>query len=399
MESLPDDVEATLLRGVAAYLRATFANELPSNLRRFQNFRPKGLATHKRQLLDSLDADGFRARILEWLDERPSLPKADVAVLRVAAARTDGWHEELGAGAAPKPARSRTPAASDEAAGREREKLRRAREEAKKRLDESQRRSQALQARVAELESKLESEASSRTALEKQVTVARRDADKATTELERERRKAKSSVEKAQEAATKARSDLKEARREIQTLKRAAQVEAEKTAASTKAKSRARKKPGPSRPRGPRRALAVPKGRFEDDPATLEAWLDADGVHLLVDGYNATMSRSGYGNLDLAGQRQRLVDEVTKLARRKGIKATIVFDGSDVVGSIRQPRGPAKFQYSAPDEIADDHLVGLLESMPPSPVIVATSDRELQERAASLGGTVANSEQLLSLLR
>ena len=394
MEPLPSDVEATLLRGIAAYLRATPATELPAPLRRFQNFRPKALAGHKRQILDALDDDGFRALVGEWLEDKPSLAKRDAELLRVAVARADGWGDELAGSSAPKPPPSAPSAGPGEALAREREKLRKARDEGRRRAEEAQRQIAALQARLSELDSEVAAARAETASLSTELAKARKAADRAAADLDRERRKARLAIEKAQAAAAQARGEVKELRREVRSLR--SDLDKRKGAPKKKPTAKAAK---PVAPKGPRRALPVPKGRFEDDPATLEAWLQTDGVQLLVDGYNASMSKEGFGHLDLAAQRQRLVDGVVKLARRLNVSTTIVFDGSDVSGTSRQPRGPAKVHYSAPDEIADDHLIGLIESMPPVPVVVATSDRELQERAASLGATVASSEQLLSLLR
>jgi predicted RNA-binding protein with PIN domain len=144
----------------------------------------------------------------------------------------------------------------------------------------------------------------------------------------------------------------------------------------------------------------VPKGRYEDAPETLEAWLEAPGVHLLVDGYNVTKAEGGFGDIELVQQRQRLVHEVTRLIRRKGARATVIFDGSNVPpGTSRRSRGPVYVEYSRPTEIADDHLIAKLGDLPPDPVVVATNDRELQGRAAALGATVATSNQLLGLIR
>src|SRR5688572_16818227 len=196
MEPLPEDVEASLLRGVAAYLRATPATELPSSLRRFQNFRPKGLSAHKRQLLDALDTDGFRALVAEWLDDKPAVSKADASALRLAVERKDGWLEELASTSGPKPARAQPEKSRSEAAQRDREKLRKAREEARKKLDEAQGETRALRRRITELETTLQREERARTAVEKQLAAAQRAADKATADLERERRKNRSALDR-----------------------------------------------------------------------------------------------------------------------------------------------------------------------------------------------------------
>ena len=392
MEPLPEEVEAALLRGISAYLKATPANELPPGLRRFQNFRPQALKAQRRRILDSLDDPALRSLIGEWLDDKTSLAKGDASTLRVAVEREEGWAGSLsrkGAARAKKtPAKTTAHAPPLELA-----KIRKARDDARKRQQAAEREALALAARIVELEARLAAETERTAALTKEAVEARRNATNAAASLEREQRKSRAATDRARAAEAKARSELKESRRELQTLRR----EFDKLKAA-----QTRRPPPPKQarsPSGPRKALAVPKGRFEDAPETLDRWLDAPDVHLLVDGYNASMSRSGFGNLDLAAQRDRLVDELLKLARRKKVKATVVFDGSDVTSIGRKPRGPVRVQYSAPDEIADDHLVALLEAMPPTPVVVATNDRELQERAASLGATVATSDQLLGLLR
>jgi predicted RNA-binding protein with PIN domain len=104
--------------------------------------------------------------------------------------------------------------------------------------------------------------------------------------------------------------------------------------------------------------------------------------------------------MSLEDQRDRLVKEVTLLARTRKVPTTIVFDGSEVPpGTTRRSAGPVKVRYSAPEEIADDYIVKLVEEMPTFPVVVVTNDRELQHRVKRLGATVATSDQLLSLLR
>jgi predicted RNA-binding protein with PIN domain len=121
---------------------------------------------------------------------------------------------------------------------------------------------------------------------------------------------------------------------------------------------------------------------------------------LLVDGYNVTKAEGGFSGLPLEAQRERLVEEIMKLATRKKLPTTIVFDGSQVPpGTRRRRRGPVAVEYSNPHEPADDHLVALLETGGPEPAVLVTSDRDLRDRAGALGATVARSEQLLALIR
>jgi hypothetical protein len=56
-------------------------------------------------------------------------------------------------------------------------------------------------------------------------------------------------------------------------------------------------------------------------------------------------------------------------------------------------------EYSRPDELADDHLIALLETERPGPAVLVSNDRALQQKAAGAGATIASSEQLLALIR
>ena len=146
--------------------------------------------------------------------------------------------------------------------------------------------------------------------------------------------------------------------------------------------------------------MPVPAGRLEDDPMTLFAWLDAPDVHLLVDGYNVAKAPAGFPDLDLPSQRERLLEGLERLTLRKKVPTTVVFDGSDVgPGKSRLARTRVRVEYSRSGETADDHLIAKLTTLPPHPVVLATSDKELQDRAAAEGATIATASQLLELLR
>lgn len=369
-------------------------------MRRYQGFRPKALAAHRAELLDVLDDAPMRARIIEWLNDKPSLAKNDVELLRVAAARADRWFEDLQSQSSAGRRADPKPKAEDQAGAleREKERTRKAREETRRIKDETVKRVEAVRGQIARLSEALDEERQLRRELEKDVRSAQSQIEKLRNELDRERRRAKTISERTEATADQARSDLKEARRELrQKGRELAELELKaKRAGAAAAKSRSTRA---AKPAGPRKPLPVPKGRFEDAPETLEHWLGTKDVELLIDGYNASMAEGGFGNLELEAQRKRLIDETAKLARRKGIRATIVFDGADVGAARRRSRGPVTVQYSKPGEIADDGLIALLEHTDPVPVVVATNDKELQARARRLGATIATSNQLLALLR
>jgi predicted RNA-binding protein with PIN domain len=396
MIELPPDVELGLVRGVGGYLRSTPAAELPARLRRFRSFRPQALGRHRAELIAVLDDPAMRALIGEWIrDGHSSLRKEEAELLRIAVDRPDGWEDRLARRSRPKTRAA--PAAPVRTAERkleqERDKLRRARkaeQDARAELKAERAVSTRLRAEVKEARDEARAAGA-------RAKVAERARARAEAGLDRERRRGARAVERGKEELDAARAELKAAGKAITELRRKVA-----TLEGTSSKPQARRVKPASRPRGggPRRALPVPKGRLQDDPGTLEAWLDEPSVLLLVDGYNVTKSVGGFGKLDLERQRELLMDGVTRLARRKKVDATVVFDGSDVPpGTRRRSRGRVRVEYSKPDETADDHLVALLEAHPPEPVVLVTSDRELQRRGARLQATIATSPQLLALIR
>jgi predicted RNA-binding protein with PIN domain len=398
--ALQPDAERAVIRGLSAFMKATPAQELPAPLRPIRSFAPRALGPHRKALLDALGDAAFGPRIVRWLDDKQHpLSKKDAEILRLAAERPEGWEEQLAGGpAGVKPSRPQPKGAVADAKGleREKEKVRRARDEVKRVRAEA---AQMVQAEKA-LREKLEAEvASLREALkdeQRRAAAAEKGRTAAETQLARGQRKSRAASEQLEAKMDRLKRELKEARNAAKA--RDPRPAAEKEGAA--ARPPRKKDPLPQVPAGPRKPLPSVPGLLDDHPRTLDAWLGADGVQLLVDGYNVTKSKGGFGDLELPAQRLRLVQEINSLARKKKVKATIVFDGSHVPpGSARLAKGPAVVEYSRPDEIADDHLIALLEQLPPYPAVVVTDDRELRSRAAKLGATVAGSKQLLTLIR
>jgi predicted RNA-binding protein with PIN domain len=389
------------VRGIGAFVQDAEPRRLPASIRRFRGWRPQTLNRHRSSLFDALEDEDFRAAILEWLsDGHPPLSTPDATTLKIATERNDGWGEELAGRSSP---RRRSPApSSDESGGRiarERERTKKARADLRRAKEELRTATEDLQRRLARLEKE-------RDALQR--LLAERDANSeslrtrlvaAREDVDRERRRWRRQEHRAGTDAAELRAEVKTLRRALS--KAESEVEALRRNADRTGppESEPPPEPPPSPPRRHRQPLAVPKGRFEDDPQTLDEWLDR-GAWLLVDGYNVTKAEGGFSNLALEVQRERLVDEVRKLVTKKRVRATIVFDGSEVPpGTKRLERGPIAVEYSSPDEPADDHLIALLESGPPEPAVLVSSDRDLQARAAALGATIAGSRQLLELIR
>jgi len=119
-------------------------------------------------------------------------------------------------------------------------------------------------------------------------------------------------------------------------------------------------------------------------------------VHLIVDGYNVT--KTGYDELPLAEQRERLIGALAALASRCGAEVTVAFDGKTrPTVQPRVPRG-VRVQFSV-GEIADDLIRRLVAAEPRGrPVVVVTSDREIVADVHRAGAWTAPSAVLLALL-
>jgi predicted RNA-binding protein with PIN domain len=137
-------------------------------------------------------------------------------------------------------------------------------------------------------------------------------------------------------------------------------------------------------------------GRVED-PAALDRLLALPSVHLVVDGYNVT--KTGYPDLPLADQRERLTHQLAALAARTSAEVTLVFDGAGVVAvPAAAPRG-VRVLFSDPGVLADDVIRALVAAEPEGrPVVVVTSDRAVADSVRRRGAHPVPSVVLLSRL-
>jgi predicted RNA-binding protein with PIN domain len=150
----------------------------------------------------------------------------------------------------------------------------------------------------------------------------------------------------------------------------------------------------------PRRTpLRLPPGTMDDGPEAAEHLLRAPGAVLLVDGYN--VSHVVWWDLPIAAQRERLVGALAELHARTGIEVDVVFDGADVdPGTAVSPRPAVRVRFSPPSVEADDVIIELVGSIPAGrPVVVASSDRRVQEGARRQGANVLGARQLVGALR
>jgi predicted RNA-binding protein with PIN domain len=137
-------------------------------------------------------------------------------------------------------------------------------------------------------------------------------------------------------------------------------------------------------------------GRVED-PAALDRLLALPAVHLIVDGYNVT--KTGYPDLPLSDQRDRLVHQLAVQAARTGAEVTLVFDGAGVVAvPAAAPRG-VRVLFSDPGVLADDVIRALVTAEPEGrPVVVVTSDRAVADSVRRRGAHPVPSAVLLARL-
>ncbi|MFI7124102.1 NYN domain-containing protein [Nonomuraea sp. NPDC050153] len=142
----------------------------------------------------------------------------------------------------------------------------------------------------------------------------------------------------------------------------------------------------------PARALA------DDDPQLLDQLLALPQVHLIIDGYNVT--KTGYGTLTLADQRNRLMTGLGGLVAQTRVEVTVVFDGAELNSPVQvvAPRG-VRVLFSQPGEIADDLIRQLVRAEPPGRAMaVVSSDREVAESVRRMGARPVPSGLLLRRL-
>jgi predicted RNA-binding protein with PIN domain len=123
------------------------------------------------------------------------------------------------------------------------------------------------------------------------------------------------------------------------------------------------------------------------DGSLLDRMLDGQHVHLIVDGYNLT--KTGYPDMTLVEQRNRLVASLGALASRTRVEVTVAFDGTaaptGAAASLPTPRG-VRVLFSAAGELADDLIRRLLAAEAVGrTVLVASSDGAVAASARARG--------------
>jgi predicted RNA-binding protein with PIN domain len=141
-------------------------------------------------------------------------------------------------------------------------------------------------------------------------------------------------------------------------------------------------------------SMAEPATGWSGDSSSLTALLALPQSHLIVDGYNVT--KTGYPQLTLAEQRDRLVRELASLAARTGAEVTVVFDGAAVQVPQARFRG-VRVLYSPAGITADEVIRRLVAAEPTGRVLlVVTADREIITAVVRSGARTVPPVVLLS---
>jgi predicted RNA-binding protein with PIN domain len=445
LPDLPEALLAGYLDAALATLRAADAGELPGPLRQYQTWTPRRLRNPRvlgvvrrtldldhsfRKVVDErvLEEEEALARLLRAGRHAEALASGETpeAVARVGLAlgpEGEAAVQAAVAAAAASQARAEAEAVRSALAGVEgeldaareraeaeaaaaraaREELRAAREE----LRRAERERRALTDRIESLERDLAgSEAALRSARDEAAAAQRRlggrvaELQARLAESQRSYRALRRSAGQVDPVVAEAVGALE---RDLDTLRRAtglAEEGQDRAAGGVPGAVAGRTGPGAPARRPERRSpLLVPGGRGADDPETLAAWMGADAVLVLVDGYNVTKHPLGFPDRDLEDQRTLLLDLCRRLARRFGAEVTVVFDGG-TVGPLptRLALGPVEVVFTDAGRSADDEIVIRTNAAPPDrPVVVVSSDNELRGRVAALGATVVRSHALLGL--
>ena len=147
-----------------------------------------------------------------------------------------------------------------------------------------------------------------------------------------------------------------------------------------------------------RRPRRLGRGLDEDSTAAAEVLLDLDGVVVLVDAYNLTMTV--WPGLSASEQRRFLQRGLESVAGRSGAEIHVVYDG-DAEGATpsRSVGSSLRIRFTPADVEADDEILDLIETIPVSrPVVVVSDDRRVRRGSRARGANVVGSRQFQPLV-
>ncbi|MQA16375.1 MAG: RNA-binding protein [Pseudonocardiaceae bacterium] len=424
--ALPDPVRQRLADIAATALPDLPTADLPGPVRPVARFAPakRGRLGAAALIAALRDSGTFRTAVTEWArSNRPELVDTTVTDRAAAAAAAVLVGEPAAADRVAEMARRADDAhlrSERDAAVARADRLRAERDSLRAELaeanDAAARAGSAVQAEAERLRGRLrEQGVRLRQALdEAEHSRAERDAerdelrrrlDSAEAERDRERERADAARRHAERAvadAEAARQAAREARAADEV--RLALLVDTLTGAVTGLRRELALTDEPGSTTGPRPADLVrgasppdPTGSRVEDTAALDRLLALPSVHAIVDGYNVT--KTGYPELTLSAQRDRLAGQLAALAARTTAEVSVVFDGAGVVAvPAASPRG-VRVLFSDPGVLADDVIRAMVAAEPEGrPVVVVTSDRAVADSVRRRGAHPVPSAVLLARL-
>ncbi|WP_376700108.1 NYN domain-containing protein [Actinoalloteichus hoggarensis] len=421
-EQLPEPIRARLAEVAAAALGGLTPAEVPRPLRPVAKFTPGKRARFGRGplLAELRTSTAFRSAVLVWAGQHHPASidlESDDPVTRAVAAllagdeRSARWVRVVARRAEDAQLRSERDVAVTRAErmAAELDRLRAENGAARAAVELARTESEAeldrLRRRLREQGVRLRQAKDAAAAALLEAEQARAAAEEAVRELTEQRDRERDRAEAERARARRALADVEIARQSAREARQADEVRLALLVDTLGgAVTGLRRELGIGGGSGPRPADLVSgasvsqgMGARVTDSAALDRLLALPAVHLVVDGYNVT--KTGYPELTLAAQRERLAQQLGALAARTGAEVTVVFDGADVVSVPTVVSRGTRVLFSDPGVLADDVIRALVAAEPEGrPVVVATSDRAVADSVRRRGAHPVASAVLLARL-
>lgn len=156
--------------------------------------------------------------------------------------------------------------------------------------------------------------------------------------------------------------------------------------------------PTPAPAAGSRRAaIRLGRGLHEESEEGARWLLGIDGVMVLVDGYNVTMS--AWPDLTVTDQRRALDRALAGLHARTGAGFVVIYDGDGSVVAARPRERGVDVRFTDAGIEADDEIIELAAQLPADiPVVVVSDDRRVRDGVQVSGANLVGSRQFRALL-
>ncbi|WP_425565131.1 NYN domain-containing protein [Saccharopolyspora taberi] len=421
-DSFAGPLRVRLAEMAAEALGEMRAVDIPAQLRPVVRFAPaKRAKLGQAALLGALrDSGVFRTAVVDWCTgNRPAaldLNDPDPVVVAAAAVLQDaaiaphyvelvGFRTEQGQLRGDRDSAVARAERLTSEVERLRSELAEARAAVERAGDESSTEADRLRKRLREQGMRLREAKDDAEAARADLARVREDADAAVAEIAAERDRERGRAKEERLRAERAAADAETARQSAREARQGDEVRLALLLETLEgALGGLRRELGASAGSGPRPADVIERVRSHSgttgqvqDVAALDRLLALPAVHLIVDGYNVT--KTGYPDLPLADQRDRLAHQLAALAARTRAEVTVVFDGADVLAvPAAGPRG-VRVLFSDPGVQADDVIRDLVAAEPQGrQLVVATSDRAVVESVRRRGAYAVPSAVLLARL-